>query len=132
MSDHFYINNPTIRMTDDTNKGRMLFRLEEDLVVEVWIGPGSLSITIPRGYITDFASTPRPLWFIFPPTGKYARAAIVHDYFYSYADKNDCTRFFADTIFRELMCQLKVPTWKRVLMYYGVRFGGFFLWKGKK
>ena len=32
---------------------------------------GGAKITIPAGFITDFASVPRILWPLFPPFGKY-------------------------------------------------------------
>jgi hypothetical protein len=37
-------------------------------------------IKVPVGFVTDFATIPRILWPIFPPAGKYAKAAVVHDY----------------------------------------------------
>jgi len=118
--------NPAMRQTDETNKGRALFRLEEPLVVTMHVGSGHVKIVIPKGYLTDFASVPRIFWPIFPPTGPYSRAAIVHDWFYD--NPTSCTRFFADSIFRELMTHLHVPAWKKVIMYYAVRVGGYFLW----
>ena len=45
-------------------------------------GTGATAVTIhvPAGMITDFASVPRPLWNILPPTGGYGEAAVVHDH----------------------------------------------------
>ena len=40
-------------------------------------------VTVPVGFITDFASTPRIIWSIIPPTGRYTKAAALHDYLYS-------------------------------------------------
>jgi Protein of unknown function (DUF1353) len=31
--------------------------------------------TVPRGFVTDLASDPRPFWSAFPPCGKYTPAA---------------------------------------------------------
>lgn len=42
------------------------------------------TVTVPKGYITDGASVPRPLWSIIPPWGKYGQAAILHDYLCDY------------------------------------------------
>ena len=36
-------------------------------------------VDVPDGFVTNFASTPRIVWPLFPPTGSYAQAAIVHD-----------------------------------------------------
>lgn len=40
---------------------------------------------VPVGFETDFASVPRPLWPLFPPTGRYTRAAVLHDWLYTAA-----------------------------------------------
>jgi len=39
-------------------------------------------ITIPKGFVTDYASVPRYLWWLYPPVGGYDDAAVVHDYLY--------------------------------------------------
>ena len=39
-------------------------------------------ITVPAGFITDFASSPRIFWPIVSPWGKWGKAAIVHDLLY--------------------------------------------------
>jgi len=36
---------------------------------------------VPRGFITDFASVPKFLWWLFGPTGLWTWAAILHDWF---------------------------------------------------
>lgn len=78
-------------------------------------------ITVPTGYVTDLASVPRIFWNIVPPHGKYAKAAIVHDYLYSRAIK---TKDYADNIFYEAMGVLCVPMWKRKVMYLAVKYFG--------
>jgi len=42
-------------------------------------GPFGEFIDIPDGFLTNFASTPRIAWAVFPPTGSYAQAAGGHD-----------------------------------------------------
>ncbi|MGT3245452.1 DUF1353 domain-containing protein, partial [Yersinia enterocolitica] len=42
-------------------------------------------IKVPTGYVTDLASVPRVFWALFPPHGRYAKAAIIHDYLYDNA-----------------------------------------------
>jgi len=78
-------------------------------------------IKIPAGFITDFASTPRFLWSIFPPFGKYGKAAVLHDYLYG---TQKYSRKKCDKTFLEAMGVLKVPKWKRYMMYYAVRLFG--------
>lgn len=50
-----------------------------------WAPPiGSLlpSVKVPKGFVSDLASVPGIFWGKYPPTGRYAYAAVVHDYLY--------------------------------------------------
>lgn len=81
-----------------------------------------ISITVPKGFRTDLASTPRILWAILPPFGKYNTAAIVHDYLYY---RKTLSRKTCDEIFLELMTYSKVNVVVKMLFYFSVRaFGG--------
>ena len=88
-----------------------------------------LVIEIPKGSKTDFASIPRIFWPILPPVGRYSRAAVVHDYCYRHGL---FTRKISDLIFFHAMEELKVPKWKRIVMYWAVRLFGWFAYQGKK
>jgi len=110
-----------VKVTGVDIRGRTLYELVEPLRFEYTVNGGGIEVTVPKGFVTDFASIPRPLWSVFPPCGKYTKAAIVHDYLYT---RQGCSRFLADAVFREIMFQLKVPYWKRILIYYAVRFFG--------
>ncbi|HAK7810146.1 TPA: DUF1353 domain-containing protein [Salmonella enterica] len=78
-------------------------------------------ISVPAGFITDLASVPRIFWTFMPPDGKYAKAAIIHDYLYDNALR---TKKEADRIFLDGMTVLGVPEWKRIVMYLAVRIFG--------
>ncbi|MFG3962074.1 DUF1353 domain-containing protein [Escherichia coli] len=78
-------------------------------------------IEVPAGFITDLATVPRVFWMILPPDGRYAKAAIIHDYMYDNALR---TRREADRIFLDGMKVLGVPCWKRMIMYGAVRLFG--------
>jgi len=108
-----------------TDDGRARYRLRAPLLFggEPTSGLG-LRVCVPEGFVTDFASVPRPLWPIFPPTGIYDRAAVVHDYLCS---QDTCGRFMADAVFREAMRELGVPWWRRVAMYWGVRLCSMYM-----
>jgi len=84
-------------------------------------------IDIPNRFVTDGASIPKFLWSIVgsPWSGKYAEAAIPHDWGYH---KQKLTRKQYDLVFLEAMKVLKVPFWKRRLMYQAVRIAGFIPW----
>ncbi|EIU1806379.1 DUF1353 domain-containing protein [Salmonella enterica] len=78
-------------------------------------------IEVPAGFITDLATVPRIFWMLLPPDGKYAKAAIIHDYMYDNALRS---KKEADKIFLDGMTVLGVPKWKRTIMYYAVRIFG--------
>ena len=58
------------------------------------------TIVVPRGFVTDLASTPKSIWSVYPPFGKYLAAAVLHDYLYW---KQSCARDDADKIFYQTM-----------------------------
>jgi hypothetical protein len=108
-----------VRKIAGSKGGRQLWRLEDTLALTLALnGSGGVRVMVPRGYVTDFASVPRPFWIIFPPTGKWCEAAVVHDYL---LQSRRCSRFLADAVFREGMYRLGVPVWRRVPMFYAVR-----------
>jgi hypothetical protein len=92
-----------------------------DFAYHVGEYPSERVIVVPAGTVTDLASVPRLLWAIFPPHGKYAKAAIVHDYLYANAIG---TKDEADRIFYEAMGVLGVPKWRKKIMFVAVSWFG--------
>ncbi len=92
-------------------------------------------IKVPKGFISDGASIPRPFWTIFSPfNGDYFEAALVHDFLYSRASDYDysfITRAEADEIFKEAMFNLGVGWFTRGTIYSAVRLGGWASYKNK-
>lgn len=90
----------------------------------------SWTICVPVGFITDFASIPRAFWSILPPTGRYGKAAVIHDFLYNQANAKvpgteiTIVKAMADRIFYDAMGVLGVPKWQRVVMYAAVCIGG--------
>lgn len=81
------------------------------------------TIRVPAGFVTDFASVPRFFWRLFPPTGAYGKAAVIHDYLYRCTE---LARDVCDQIFLEAMECLGVDWVTRRIIYRAVRlFGGF-------
>lgn len=115
-------NNPPI-VQSGIRHGRQYFRLEKDLqFVSTFNSHGGVKAVVPAGTETDFASVPRLLWWLFPPIGRYMRAACLHDALYA---NPNVSRFLADALFREGMNDLAVPWYVRLPIYYAVRiFGG--------
>lgn len=84
-------------------------------------------IVVPAGFETDFASIPRLFWAIYPPAGRWGKAAVVHDFLYRSGAR---PRWECDAVFLEGMQVLGVPRLRRFLMYAAVRlFGGSFYQK---
>ena len=81
-------------------------------------------VTVPAGFVTDFASVPR-LPFIYWFAGDTAKApAVLHDWFYR-TNTEDITRATADALLAEAMevrGYWKIRSW---LMWAGVRIGGY-------
>lgn len=102
--------------------------LLEPLVYELNHGSDA-RITVPAGFVTDFASVPRPLWWLFSPWGRHGNAAVLHDYLYWTQTR---TRGEADRLFLEGMAQLGTLVTVRYAMWLAVRvFGGFAWWSNK-
>ena len=87
-------------------------------------------LEIPIGFVTDFASIPPGFWWVVQPFGRHAPAAVIHDYLYALREPG--TRKMADYLFCEAMRESGVPYWRRNLMYWTVRLGGFRAFKNNK
>jgi hypothetical protein len=101
------------------------WELLSDFCYHVGDYPSKEIITVPKGTITDLASVPRSLWAIYPPHGKYAKAAIVHDYLY----QKQAGKEYADSIFLEGMKVLGVPKYHANVLYYVVAAFGHAAYK---
>ena len=86
-------------------------------------------ISVPAGFVTDFASIPRAFWNILPPWGTYGKPAVVHDFLYQ---AQAYTQVLSDAILFEAMTSIDVVFWKRWTIYGGVRVGGWAAWNQHK
>lgn len=81
-----------------------------------------LLVTVPAGFVTDYASVPRaPLtYWLFGGVGD--EAAVVHDFMY---EKGIVPRDVADEVYAEALEACGVSAWRRGPMWAAVRlFGG--------
>ena len=93
--------------------------LREPLVYEC--ADGTI-IRVPELFVTDFASVPRPLWWLLPPADPaYSRAGLVHDRLY---ETHAVDRASADAIFYEAMRVSGTGILRAWPMYRAVRLGG--------
>ena len=95
------------------------------LTKNFYVRHGGKLYLIPKGFVTDFASVPRALWSIFPPFGRYSKAAVFHDWLYR---EDIMDRDKADKAFLDCMEHLRVPPSQRWAMYAGLRLGGWKAW----
>ena len=108
-----------------------LWQTNEPIIYEVGDKGSGKKITVPAGFITDGASVPRFLWPFLPSWGRYARAAVVHDYLCVLGRSNiihpHCkSRREADYIFWEAVRVCGVNPFTALILFCGVRFGSIF------
>ncbi len=132
-----FLNQPILQPIDNSQKN---FRVMSEFLFYFKIGEfpdelpavnygtykGNPCIVVPRGFVTDMASIPRPLWSLYSPFGKHGNASILHDWLYS---TEMFSRSACDEIFHYAMKVSGVGILDRNIIYYHVRaYGGFFVW----
>ena len=83
------------------------------------------TVEVPIGFVSDFASVPRPFWSFLPKWGRYGNAAVIHDFLYWQQTR---TRREADGIFLEGMTVLGVSGLVRYVIFTAVRAFGWLAW----
>jgi Protein of unknown function (DUF1353) len=101
------------------------FYLEGELGWRANSGQAHAPVTVPRGFVSDLASVPRIFWSILPKTGRYAYAAIVHDYLYW---EQKLSREEADAVFKVAMTDSGVSDLATETLFRAVRVGGRAAW----
>lgn len=69
-------------LAGESRGGRQLVRLIAPIEYHVGSADSGQIIVVPAGFKTDFASIPWGFRNLFPPIGKYSRAAVIHDFLY--------------------------------------------------
>ncbi|GAA0400436.1 hypothetical protein GCM10009133_06610 [Cocleimonas flava] len=82
-------------------------------------------IQVDLGFVTDFASVPRFLWWALPKWGVYGNASVIHDWLY-WTQKR--SRQESDNIMLEAMTVLEVNPIIKKLIYYAIRSFGWWAW----
>lgn len=101
---------------------------EVELLYDYAVTLSGYLVTVPKGFLTDFASVPKCLWSICPPRGKYTQAAVLHDYLY----QTGAGRNYADEWFLIFMEELGVSWWRRRAMWAAVRVFGWRYYPGDR
>ena len=117
-------NKPRLVEADDSGR---FFALADPMVVRIEIDGRRVTVVVPAGFITDFASVPAWAWPVATKLGPWNLPAVLHDYLY-FSGLFD--RLTADRLFRAAMASRHVTRWRRELMYAAVRVGGRAAWDG--
>lgn len=88
-------------------------------------------IRVPKSFITDGASVPKSLQWLYNSYGKYINAAVVHDYLYSCYNNTGINRTLADKIFKHIMKETGVDDRTIRRFYAAVKYFGVTSWKPK-
>jgi hypothetical protein len=107
-----------------------------DMAWGTWVLEGPLivdgmGIIVPTGFLTDFASIPRLLRWLYSPVGApYHVAAVAHDYLYSSVP--NVTRKEADRAYLSIAKAMGTKAWSARLMYRALRMGGYLAWRSNR
>lgn len=116
---------------NELNGNRQLYELTEDLSYQSEILG---LITVPKGFLTDFASIPRIVWNVIDPEDPCVLyPSVIHDALYSWSgampDSKLFTRDQADQVLREAMVICGARIDQRAIVYRMVRLFGGSHWK---
>ncbi len=106
----------------------------------IYVTQNCYIVTVPIGFITDFATIPRPIRKILPPTGNYGAAAVLHDWLFANQLAYDeihnkivsIDMDFANRVFLEAMQELDVAKWKQKTLITSVDKFGKYWWKNRE
>jgi len=97
--------------------GTFIWKLERDFVAK--------GIRVPKGFETNLASSPKFLYGIFPNSGVYTEASVLHDYMYSnYDNVSHITKKEADNTYLLFCTQLGVGRIRAKLMHTALNLFG--------
>lgn len=119
----------TPRQVRAAKSDRQLFRLLQDFSV---VAPDYGRVTVPSGFITDFASIPRfALWYLDDDDPVILFASIIHDYLYTIRgeiEDRTLARQQVDELFRRMIMACGGRAAQAWVVYQSVRIGGGSHW----
>lgn len=112
------------------NSRRQLYELREPFTLR---SPAIGEITVPAGFVSDFASVPRAaLWYVDDDDPAILYGSIIHDWIYSQLGQLGAlclTRAQADDLLRQTMLACGARPAQAWVVYQAVRLGGASHWK---
>lgn len=99
--------------------GKGLVKLLEPLIYHVGHVDSNDIIVVPSGFVSDLISVPAFARGLIAPLDRAAKAGVIHDWllYEGKRSKQECA-----TIFLEALTVLNVPSWKRYIMYWAVKY----------
>lgn len=87
-----------------------------------WVTPYG---TVPAGFITDGASSPRFAWVVVDPATEFFEASVIHDHLYRYGigTRKAADEAWRDTALKYGSNKLRTAMGYRILRMFGVNFG---------
>ncbi len=104
--------------------------LREDFGFYVGQSAAGNQVTVPCGFVTDFATVPIFIRWYVNNWGLHGNAAVIHDWLYW--NQSIYSREEADQIFRDGMVVLGVSPSRRFFIYWAVRIFGGWAWERNK
>ena len=104
----------------------------------------SNEIIIPKGFIFDGASIPRPLWSILSPVGLLLIPGLLHDYGYRYNQlwkinneevipfPENPNREYWDELFLKVSLKINGLVLINILAWIALTFGGWYTWRKRR
>ncbi|MBA4707315.1 DUF1353 domain-containing protein [Aquitalea aquatica] len=115
----------TVLVDDTAAGGRGIWRVVQPFVYQSDIL--GKTITVEPGFLTDYASVPRVpvLYLLFGDTTH--KAAVLHDWLYHHHEV--CDEATANLVLLEAAKIARIPRWRRLGIYLGVKLGGSSSWE---
>lgn len=105
-----------IELIKPTGRLRLFKRSKYKLVEPIHLG----NFFVPKGFVSDGATLPFFVLWLFDPMGVWAEAAFVHDYYLTKYPREK-----ADSDFYDAMTELGIPKVIKKMFYYAVSLKSF-------
>lgn len=99
------------------NEQKRKFVLLEDCTMQT----GKDSFVIPKGFLTDFGSIPRPFKPFFDPIGKEVPCYVLHDFLCAQSNQGKFSRSKADKILLQSLKESGTSVYRSFMIYVGCR-----------
>lgn len=101
-------------------KGGRKWEVMHEIRYEMYFKGSGEWVVIPLGYMSDLASVPFPFSMLFPKSGKWNHAAVVHDYLCEHC-QDRFSQHDIDLAFKDIMKLVGVNSFKRTIAYRAVK-----------